>query len=147
MKLRDDQWEKLEPLLLGKKGDPGARAKNNRAFIDAVIWIVWNQTSWHELPPEFGKWNTTYMRFKRWNENAIWSQLARDVVGDSELLAIMTKITLYGEHKILLSKQRLIRKIHKNRYTLALPPIVSHHDKTLDESPLHWVDLVTPSGH
>jgi hypothetical protein len=34
--LRDDQWEKLEPLLPGKAGDRGATAQDNRLFLEAV---------------------------------------------------------------------------------------------------------------
>lgn len=38
--LRDDQWERIEALLLGRKGKRGRTAANNRQFFEAVIWIA-----------------------------------------------------------------------------------------------------------
>ncbi len=43
--LRDDQWERIEHLLPGKEGDPGATDKTARNFLGAiylaaaVIWL------------------------------------------------------------------------------------------------------------
>ncbi len=48
--LRDDQWEKLEPLLPGKVGDRGATAQDNRLFVEAVLWIVRTGSPWRDLP-------------------------------------------------------------------------------------------------
>ena len=38
--LRDDQWERIEQLLPGKAGDPGCTAKDNRRFVEAVLWLM-----------------------------------------------------------------------------------------------------------
>jgi hypothetical protein len=35
--LSDGQWAKMEPLCLGKPGDPGRSGKNNRLFVEAVL--------------------------------------------------------------------------------------------------------------
>ena len=37
--ISDEHWERIEDLLLGRAGDPGVTAKDNRLFIDAVLWI------------------------------------------------------------------------------------------------------------
>lgn len=34
--LRDDQWNRIEPLLPGKAGDVGVTARDNRLFVEAV---------------------------------------------------------------------------------------------------------------
>ena len=36
--LRDDQWAKIEMLLLGREDTPGVTAKDNRRFVDAVLY-------------------------------------------------------------------------------------------------------------
>ncbi|WP_084758316.1 transposase [Komagataeibacter intermedius] len=36
--LTDAQWAKMEPLCLGKKTDQGRSGKDNRLFIEAVLW-------------------------------------------------------------------------------------------------------------
>lgn len=53
--LRDDQWEKLSPLLPGKPSDPVATAQDNRLFFfEAVLWIVHTGSWWRDLPAELG---------------------------------------------------------------------------------------------
>lgn len=36
--LRDDQWERIKPLLPGKAGDVGVTASDNRRFVEAVLY-------------------------------------------------------------------------------------------------------------
>src|SRR3954467_2253316 len=44
--LTDAQWAKMEPLCLGKRGDPGRSGKDNRRFIEAVLWIARTGSPW-----------------------------------------------------------------------------------------------------
>ena len=37
--LRDDQWARIEQLLPGKASDRGVTAKDNRRFVEAVLWV------------------------------------------------------------------------------------------------------------
>ena len=36
--LRDDQWEKIKDLLPGREGHVGGTAKDNRLFVNAVLY-------------------------------------------------------------------------------------------------------------
>jgi hypothetical protein len=36
----DGQWNAIKHLLPGQEGDPGATAKDNRLFVNAVMWIA-----------------------------------------------------------------------------------------------------------
>ena len=36
--LRDDQWERIESLVPGKAGDRGRTARDNRLFVEAVLY-------------------------------------------------------------------------------------------------------------
>ncbi|WP_414712617.1 transposase [Sphingobium sp.] len=38
--LTDAQWAQMEPHCLGKATDPGRSGRNNRLFMEAVLWIV-----------------------------------------------------------------------------------------------------------
>lgn len=62
MVLRDDQRERIAPLLPGKVGDPGRSAADNRLFWEAVLWIVRVGSPWRDLPEAFGNWNLTLPR-------------------------------------------------------------------------------------
>ena len=38
--LTDRQWNRIEPMLPGRHGNPGRSAADNRLFINAVLWIA-----------------------------------------------------------------------------------------------------------
>lgn len=71
----DRLWEKLEPLLPGKPTDSGATAKDNRLFLEAVLWRVRTGSPWRDLPPSFGNWNSTFRRFRRWARTGVFESL------------------------------------------------------------------------
>ena len=64
--LSDALWERIALELSGKAGDPGRSGKNNRQFIEAVLWVARTGSPWRDLPSDFGKWFTVYTRFWRW---------------------------------------------------------------------------------
>ncbi|BAK83904.1 IS5 family transposase [Komagataeibacter medellinensis] len=51
--LTDAQWAKMEPLCLGKKSYRGRSGKDNRLFIEAVLWIARTGSPLRDLPPGF----------------------------------------------------------------------------------------------
>ncbi|GHG11335.1 hypothetical protein GCM10017322_03550 [Paracoccus aerius] len=59
----DDIWARLEPHLPGKKSDSGVTGKDNRLFLEAVLWRVRTGLPWRDLPSEFGNWNSVFRRF------------------------------------------------------------------------------------
>ena len=59
----DTVWEKIEALLPGKKSDRGVTAKDNRLFLEAVLWRARAGLPWRDLPAEFGHWNSVFTRF------------------------------------------------------------------------------------
>src|SRR6187397_3322665 len=64
--LTDAEWAKMEPLCLGKPGDPGRSGKDNRQFVEAVLWIARTGSPWRDLPASFGHWNSVFTRFRDW---------------------------------------------------------------------------------
>ncbi|MEO6920624.1 MAG: transposase [Collimonas sp.] len=143
-KLRDDQWLALEPLLIGKRGDPGAAGRDNRLFIDALLWHVSHRRPWHSLPARFGKPGTVYMRFRRWNECGQWQQLVLDLRGVPELQGVMIKVTVFADQEILRIRQIAARKHRREAYAAA---IRHARDGSLQATPesdsdFHWAGLV-----
>ena len=61
--ISDRGWDVIAPHLPGKKGDWGGVAKDNRQFINAVVWILRTGAPWRDLPPEFGDWKTRIVDF------------------------------------------------------------------------------------
>ena len=52
--LRDDQWDRIKDVLPGREGHVGVTARDNRLFVEAVLWLVRTGVPWRDLPEEFG---------------------------------------------------------------------------------------------
>ena len=73
--LRDDQWERIKDLLPGKPGDVGVTARDNRRFVEAVLYRYRAGIPWRDLPERFGDWKNTHRRFSRWAKAAVWERV------------------------------------------------------------------------
>lgn len=63
--LRDDQWDRLKPLVPGgRKGRRGPRSDGRRS-IDALLWVGRSGGRWRDLPEKFGSYQTVTRRYYR----------------------------------------------------------------------------------
>ena len=77
----DEAWARLEPHLRGKKSDSGVTGKDNRLFLEAVLWRVRTGSPWRDLPREFGNWNSVFRRFRRWAEGGVFERMFNEIRG------------------------------------------------------------------
>ena len=70
--LNDQQWARIAEMLPGKKSDPGRTAKDNRLFVNGVLWVLRSGAHWHDPPERYGKWKTVHTRFARWAKSGVW---------------------------------------------------------------------------
>ena len=97
--LTDEHWEKIKHLLPGKEGDSGRTAKDNRLFIDAVLWTARTGAQWRDLPARFGNWNSIYQRFNRWAKVGRWQGIFEQMQDpDLEWLLIDSTIVRAHQH-------------------------------------------------
>jgi transposase len=73
--IADEDWERIKDFLPGQEGDPGVTAKDNRTFLNAVLWIARTGAQWRDLPARFGKWNSVWKRFDRWAKKGVWRRV------------------------------------------------------------------------
>src|SRR6185295_3925746 len=97
--LTDAQWAKMEPLCLGKPGDPGRSGKDNRQFVEAVLWIARTGSPWRDLPASFGHWNSVFTRFRDWVKADIWKRLFDAVSDDPDMEYAMVDATIVKVHR------------------------------------------------
>lgn len=97
--LRDDQWLLIEPLCMGKPGDPGRTGGDARWFLEAVFWIARTSSPWRDLPAEFGKWNTVYARFRYWLKHGVFQRIFETVSGDPDMEYAMIDATIVHVHR------------------------------------------------
>jgi transposase len=97
--MTDEQWGRIEHLLPGKPGDPGATAKDNRLFVDAVLWIARTGAGWRDLPERLGDWNNTFQRFNRWAKSGVWAGVMEALGGDADLEHLLIDSTVIRAHQ------------------------------------------------
>jgi putative transposase len=97
--ITDPQWLKLEPLLPGRVGYVGGTARDNRLFLEAVLWIARTGAPWRDLPSCFGRWNSVYVRYNRWAIAGVWGRVFEALKEDPDLEYIMIDSTISRAHQ------------------------------------------------
>lgn len=97
--LSDSQWKRLAPLLPGKDGDRGRTAKNNREFLEAVLWIARTGSPWRDLPDEFGRWNSVFRRFRRWAKKGVFEKIFKVLSSDADFEYVLIDGTIVRLHQ------------------------------------------------
>jgi transposase len=72
--LPEDQWDRIKDLLPGKPGDVGGTKKDNRLFIEAVLYRYRGGIPWRDLPERFGALKAIHTRHPRWREKGVWER-------------------------------------------------------------------------
>jgi len=73
--ISDADWDRIKDLLPGRRGQHGGVAKDNRLFIDAVLYVARTGIPWADLPARFGNANSTWRRFDRWAKAGRWDPI------------------------------------------------------------------------
>jgi transposase len=97
--LRDDQWERIEGLLPGRSGHVGVTAKDNRLFVEAVLYRYRAGIPWRDLPERFGPWKNVHTRFGRWAKAGVWERVFRHLASDADDEYAMIDSTIVRAHQ------------------------------------------------
>ena len=82
--LTEYQWERIAPLLPGKIGDVGVTAKDNRLFVEAVVYRYRTGIPWRDLPARFGDFRVVHTRFSRWAKRGAWEFVFNELASDAD---------------------------------------------------------------
>lgn len=82
--LRDDQWERIKNLLPGREGYVGVTAKDNRLFVEAVLYRYRSGIPWRDLPERFGDFRVIHTRFSRWSKTGFWEKVFQQLADDAD---------------------------------------------------------------
>jgi len=84
--------------LPGKYTDVGLTAKDNRQFLNAVLWIARSGALWRDLPERFGACNSVYQRFRRWAKKEVWQRVF-EALQEPDLDWVMLDSTTVRAHQ------------------------------------------------
>ena len=97
--LTDVQWDRIKDLVPGKETDRGSTGRDNRLFVDGVLWIARAGSPWRDLPDAFGNWNSVYVRFSRWAKKGVWVNLFKALVADPDFEYLIVDSTIVRAHQ------------------------------------------------
>jgi transposase len=97
--LTDARWRRIERLVPGKTGDKGRHGRDNRLFVDAVLWLARAGAPWRDLPKEFGHWNSVFQRFRRWAKKGVWERIFDALVENPDFEYLIIDSTIVRAHQ------------------------------------------------
>lgn len=97
--LTDTQWAKMEPHCLGKPTDPGRSGRNNRLFMEAVLWIVRAGIPLRDLPALFGNWTTAFCQFIDWREADVFKRISDALSEEPAMEYAMVVAAIFKIHQ------------------------------------------------
>lgn len=106
--LSDEEWDKIKDLLPGRVGVVGANAKDNRLFVNAVLYRYKTGIPWRDLPQRFGDFRVVHLRHSRWSKSGVWRKVfeALSVDRDDEWGMIDATIVRAHQHSAGAKKKR-----------------------------------------
>ena len=97
--LRDDQWKRIQILLPGREDTVGVTAKDNRLFIEAVLYRYRAGIPWRDLPERFGDFRVIHTRHMRWSKSGVWQRMFEHLAKDADNEYAMIDSTIVRAHQ------------------------------------------------
>jgi len=97
--LRDDQWDRISGLLPGRVETVGVTAKDNRLFVEAVLYRYRAGIPWRDLPERFGDFRVIHLRHMRWSRTGVWQRVFEHLAADSDNEYAMIDATIICAHQ------------------------------------------------
>src|SRR6476469_4718501 len=97
--LRDEQWGRISPHIIGDDRTRGSSGRDNRMFVEAVLWIVRTGSPWRDLPEAFGDWNSVFRRFSRWSHKRVWCRIFAAMSDDPDFEYLIVDSTIIRAHQ------------------------------------------------
>jgi len=97
--LSDMQWGKISGLIIGRPDQKGSTGRDNRMFVEGVLWIVRTGSPWRDLPGAFGEWNSVFRRFSRWSAKGVWQRMFDALSDDPDFEYLIIDSTIVRAHQ------------------------------------------------
>lgn len=97
--LRDDQWERIQAGLPGSEGHVGRTAKDNRRFIEAVLYRYRAGIPWRDVPERFGDFRVIHTRFSRWSRRGVWRRIFETLAAEADNEYALIDSTIVRAHQ------------------------------------------------
>lgn len=83
--LRDAQWKRIKDILPGQPNDVAVTTRDNRLFVEAVLYRYKTGIPWRDLPERFGDFRVIHNRFSGWSQKGKYAMLDATIVNSSSV--------------------------------------------------------------
>ena len=80
-KMRERDWEVALEVFRACLPARGAKARDDRLFLEALHFFAVHNISWRALPDRFGKWNSVWRRFDRLSRAGVFEDFFAMLAG------------------------------------------------------------------
>jgi transposase len=122
LRLRDDQWQRIEPLLPPQHETGGRPAKPHRPMVEAMIWVLRTGAPWRDLPPAYGPWKSVYTRFSRWSKSGVLHGLLEGLAQERDEEGYLIDATIVRAHQDASGARKRGARNRSGARAAALPP-------------------------
>jgi transposase len=112
--LTDAEWELIEALLPSERGRKSRPAQDNRRYLNGMLHVLRVGCPWRDMHERYGKWNSVYVRFRRWAEQGVWDGLLETLVDlglTDDWQHMIDSTTVRGHSQAAGAKGGLIRRL------------------------------------
>ena len=78
--LTNVEWAVIEGLLPSERGRKSRPAHDNRRYLNGMLHVLRVGCPWRDMHERYGKWNSVYVRFRRWAEQGVWDAMLTTLV-------------------------------------------------------------------
>ena len=133
--LSDYAWERMAPLIIGRPDQKGSTGRDNRMFVEAVLWIVRTGSPWRDLPEAFGDWNSAFRRFSRWSAKGVWWRIFEAMSDNPDFEYLIIDSTVVRAHQHAAGGSARLRRRQTRKGPQA--PHRHRHLRAADRGPGH----------
>ena len=112
--LTDEEWSVIEEFLPAERGRKSRPAHDNRRFLDGMLYVLRVGCPWRDMHERYGKWNSVYVRFRRWAEQGVWEAILETLVQmglTDDWQHMIDSTTVRGHSQAAGAKGGLIRRL------------------------------------
>jgi transposase len=86
-------------LLPGRDDTVGTTAKDNRLFVEAVLYRYRAGIPWRDIPERFGDFRVIHTRHTRWSKTGVWKKIFEILAKDADNEYSMIDSTIVRAHQ------------------------------------------------
>src|SRR5436309_10013746 len=107
--LSDAKLNRNSVLIIGRPDQRCSTGRDNRMFVEGVLWIVRTGSPWRDLPEVFGCWNSAFRRFSRWSAKGVWHRIFAAMADDPDFEYLILDSTIVRAHQHAAGAKRGLR--------------------------------------